>query len=91
MRRGFFPVRTEAIDEETLREVARITEGRYYLATDTESLLRAYDEISELEATEIDIGDYYEAREEFMTWLAAGALALLASVLSRRLWFEVIP
>ncbi len=91
VRRGFFPVRTEAIDEETLREVARITEGRYYLATDTESLLRAYDEISELEATEIDIGDYYEAREEFMTWLAAGALALLASVLSRRLWFEVIP
>ncbi len=91
VRQGFFPVRTEAIDEEVLREVAHITGGRYYLATDTEALLRAYDEISALETTEIDIGDYYEAREEFLAWLMAGALALLASVFTRRLWFEVIP
>ncbi len=91
VQRGLFPMRTEAIDEETLKQMASITGGRYYLTTDTESLMRAYDEISELEATEIDIGDYYEAREEFMPYFIAGALALLVSIFSRRLWFEIIP
>ncbi len=91
LQQGFFPVRTEAIDEAVLKQMADITGGRYYLATDTESLMNAYDEISALETTEIDIGDYYEADEEFMPFLVAGALAVLASIFSRRLWFEVTP
>ncbi len=91
VRRGFFPVRTEAIDEETLKEIAALTGGRYYLATDTEALLRAYEEIGALETSEIEMGDYYEARVEFMPYMLAGALALLASVFSRRLWFEILP
>lgn len=91
VRNGFFPMRTEAIDEQVLQQMADITGGKYYLATDTESLMNAYDEISALETTEIDVGDYYEANEEFMFFLSAGALALLASVFSRRLWFEIVP
>lgn len=91
VQRGFFPMRTEAIDEKVLKEMADTTGGRYYLATDTESLMNAYDEISSLETTEIDIGDYYEPNEEFMPYLVAGALALLASVFTRRLLFEVVP
>ena len=37
LQQGLFPVRTEAIDEKVLRQMADITGGRYYLATDTES------------------------------------------------------
>lgn len=91
VQRGLIPMRTEAIDEEMLQEIARITGGRYYLASDTDALVRAYDEISALETTEVDIGDYYEVREEIMPWLIAGGMMLLASVLTRRLWFEVLP
>lgn len=91
IQRGFFPMRTEAIDTKTLQEMATITDGRFYLATDTESLMSAYDEISALETTEIDIGDYYEANEEFMPYLILGSLALIASIFSRRVWFESIP
>ncbi|OQC04620.1 MAG: von Willebrand factor type A domain protein [Candidatus Hydrogenedentes bacterium ADurb.Bin101] len=91
IQQGLFPVRTEAIDEKVLRQMADTTGGRYYLATDTESLMKAYDEISALETTEIDIGDYYEANEAFMSYLVLGALLVLASVFSRRLWFEVLP
>jgi len=91
IQQGLFPVRTEAIDEKVLRQMADTTGGRYYLATDTESLMKAYDEISALETTEIDIGDYYEANEAFMPYLVLGALLVLASVFSRRLWFEVLP
>jgi len=53
--------------------------------------MNAYDEISALEKTEIDIGDYYEATETFAPYLVMGSLVLLASVFSRRLWFEVLP
>lgn len=91
MTRGLLPMRTEAIDEALLKQIAAITGGRYYLASDTEALMRAYEEISTLETTEIDVGDYYEAREGFLPFLLAGTMALLTSVFVRRMWFDVIP
>ena len=41
------------IDEETLREIADITKGMYFRATDTESLEEIYAQIDEMERTEI--------------------------------------
>ncbi|MBC8200639.1 MAG: VWA domain-containing protein [Planctomycetes bacterium] len=41
------------IDEETLREIADITNGAYFRATDTESLEEIYAKIDEMERTEI--------------------------------------
>lgn len=84
-------IRRLPIDEETLRQIADITGGRFYRATDLESLHGAYQEINELETTEVELGDYYEYKEAFMPWAALGAVALLASVFSRRYRFEPIP
>ena len=72
------------VDEEALKEIAAIADGKYYRATDTASLAGAYAEISQLEATEIEIGDYYEHEEGFVPYAIMGALFLLASVFSRR-------
>jgi len=44
-----------------------------------------------LETTEVDAGDYYEYKEGFVPYAIVGAVALLASVLMRRRWFEPIP
>ncbi|HOC72599.1 MAG TPA: VWA domain-containing protein [Candidatus Hydrogenedentes bacterium] len=88
---GFFPVRSEAIDEKMLREVAEGTGGRYYLATNTEALMGAYDEIGALETTEIDLGDYYEYHEGFLPWMLAGAALVLASLFTRRTWLDPLP
>jgi Ca-activated chloride channel family protein len=41
------------IDEDTLREIADITEGKYFRATDTQSLEEIYANIDEMERTEI--------------------------------------
>lgn len=79
------------IDEDTLKKISETTNGRFYRATDTESLVNAYDEINQLETTEVEIGDYYEYAEGFAPYAVAGALLLLASVITRRLWFEPIP
>ncbi|HOF40633.1 MAG TPA: VWA domain-containing protein [Candidatus Hydrogenedentes bacterium] len=79
------------IDEESLQKIAEITGGRFYRATDTKSLIGAYEEINELEATEIEIGDYYEYEEGFFPWALFGGALMCAAVISRRLWFEPIP
>jgi len=68
------------IDEETLREVARKTGGRYFRARDEASLARVYQEIDELEKTEIDSIRNVRYREHF-AWLAFPAMALV--------WIEI--
>lgn len=84
-------IRSLPIDEDTLRRIAEITGGRFYRATDLPSLHGAYEEINELETTEVELGDYYEYKEAFIPWAALGSFALLASIFSRRYRFEPIP
>lgn len=91
LRGGLFPVRSEAIDEEMLTKVATLTGGKYYLASDTAALMSAYNEINELETTEIDLGDYYEFRDAFMPWLTLGGLLIALSLCVRRRWFDPLP
>ena len=51
------------IDEETLRKVAEVTDGKYFRATDTDSLLGIYREIDELEKTKVESQNYVDYRE----------------------------
>jgi Ca-activated chloride channel family protein len=87
----FLQQTTEGIDEETLKKIASATGGKYYRASDTESLEKAYQEINQLETTQVDLDDYYEHRDSFVSFAVAGAALLLAAVFVRRQWFEVIP
>ena len=87
----FLQQTTEGVDEEALKRIAEISGGEYYRATDTDSLREAYAEINKLETTEVELDDYYEHKEGFVPYAAAGALCLLASGFSRRRWFEAIP
>lgn len=88
---GFFSRRTEAIDGKMMGGIASMTGGKYYVASDTKALMNAYDEISEMEATEVEIGDYKEANEMYLPFVIVGAAALILSGLARRQWFEQIP
>ncbi|MEM9665305.1 MAG: VWA domain-containing protein [Bacteroidota bacterium] len=77
------------IDEEMLRTVASKTGGRYFRATDETALRAIYDEIGELEKTEIETRIYtdYEERYPFFLYPALGLLlleVLLATTLLRR-------
>ncbi|HQU30881.1 MAG: VWA domain-containing protein [Planctomycetia bacterium] len=57
------------IDDDALREIARITDGNYYRATDTESLKEIYGQIDKLEKTESDVTQYTEYNELFHYFL----------------------
>jgi Ca-activated chloride channel family protein len=78
------------IDEESLRQIAELTGGRYFRATDTESLAAIYEEIDRLETTEIEVENFTQYEERFPLVLAIGLLlvvteAALARTVLRRL------
>ncbi len=79
------------VDEPTLRAVAETTAGRYYRATDRESLEAIYREIDELETTEIEVENFTTYGERFHIPLAAGLLLLLAEVVLGRTWLRTLP
>ena len=64
------------LDEETLREIANITDAKFYLATDTEGLRDIYAEINALEKSEVEVL-VFTRYQEVLAWLLAPALALL--------------
>jgi len=65
------------LDEPTLREMADLTGGRYFRATDRESLAAVYEEIDALETTEIQVEDFTRYGERFPPILGAGLFLLL--------------
>lgn len=68
------------IDEQTLQEVASLTGGRYFRATDAEGLAAIYDEIDELERTEIEIENFTQYAERFPLPLGLGFLLILTEL-----------
>jgi Ca-activated chloride channel family protein len=78
------------IDEVSLQEIAELTGGQYFRATDTESLAQIWEQIDELETTEIEVQNYTQYEERFGLVLMFGFLALglelgLSSTVLRRL------
>ena len=68
--RGY--IRNE-IDEKTLQAIAEETHGRYFRATDEETLEDIYEEINQLERTEIEVREYTRY-EELYGWFLIPAL-----------------
>lgn len=68
------------IDDEALEEMASLTGGRYFRATDRQSLERVYAEIDALETTEIEMTSFTRYGELFHLPLGAGLGLLLLEV-----------
>ena len=78
-RVGYRSVKIE-IDEKTLKDIARVTGGTYFRATDTESLKDIYRQIDEMERVEIEQKGYMRYNELFGIFLLAGLAVLLTEV-----------
>ena len=74
--RRYVNMRVE-LDEPTLQELAQLTGGRYFRATDRESLEAVYEEIDALETTEIRVDYFTQYAERFPLLLGLGLLLLL--------------
>lgn len=78
------------LDEEMLQEIAEMTSGRYFRATDRDSLERIYQEIDQLEKTEIEVTEYTRYSELFhfplgLAVVLVGLETVLANTRLRRI------
>jgi Ca-activated chloride channel family protein len=69
------------VDEKTLAQIADMTGGRYFRATNNKALKEIYDEIDKLEKTRIEVKSYRSYTELFYPWAGLGLLSLLAEFL----------
>ena len=78
------------VDEESLKEIAKITGGQFFRATDNKSLQKVYQEIDTLERTEIEVTEYQNYTELY-SWLTipAAFASLFFIFLSRGIFHKL--
>lgn len=65
------------LDEKTLQQIAQMTGGKYFRATDNRKLKAIYREIDSLEKSKIEVTAYKRHTDLFPAWLLTGLLVLL--------------
>jgi len=75
------------IDEKSLEQIATMTNGRFFRATDTRSLETIFKEIDKLEKSKVEVEKISQYRDLFPWLLMAGLACLGAEILlSQTLW-----
>lgn len=79
------------IDEAALKEIAKITNGKYFRATDTKMLRNIFSEIDSLEKTTLDVDKITRTEENFMPWILAALCLFALQLLLRYTLLRRIP
>lgn len=79
------------IDESTLQQIADMTDGKYFRATNNQKLREIYAEIDKLEKSKIDVKEFSKKQEEYLWFAVAAALLLLLELLLRYTVLRKIP
>lgn len=79
------------IDEDVLTQIANLTGGKYFRATDRTSLERIYAEIGEMEKTKIEVKEFTRYTELFVPWLLAAIFIFLLEMILANTIFRKIP
>ena len=78
------------IDEPVLREIAQTTGGKYFRATSNQSLEQVYDEINQLEKSELKSTKLYNYQEYFRIFLWIALAVLLLDALLRWVFYKFL-
>lgn len=79
------------LDEDTLKSIAETTGGRYFRATDRDSLAQVYAEIDALERTKVTELRYLQYDELYQSFLLVGLLLIGLSATSKSSLFRTLP
>lgn len=71
------------IDEDLLKEIASVTGGKYFRATNNKKLEEIYDEIDKLEKTEVEEFKYTNYEEKYRPLILLAGILLLLELLLR--------
>lgn len=79
------------IDEPMLREIARITDGKYFRATNNDKLKAIYAEIDKMEKTRIEEREFTKHSEEYYIFAILATLFLLLELALRNTILRHLP
>ncbi len=79
------------IDEEVLTDIAEITDGKYFRATDNNQLKQIYQEIDKLEKSKIDVKEFRKKSEEYLLFVIIAGVLLFIEVLVRDTLLRSLP
>ena len=79
------------IDEEVLEQIADMTGGQYFRATDNNKLKAIYAEIDKLEKSKIEVKQYSTKSEKYLLFALLAALFLLLEIALRNSILRNIP
>ena len=79
------------IDEETMKQIAQMTDGKYFRATDNNKLKEIYKEIDKLEKTKIEVTEFRRHAEEFLPFALFAGLFLLIEIFLRYTVYKSLP
>lgn len=79
------------IDEPLMKEIAEMTNGKYYRATSNDKLRSVYQEIDKLEKSKIDVTEFRKKKEEFLPLLYIGLFLIVIELILRYLYVRNIP
>lgn len=79
------------IDENTLKQIALTTGGKYFRATDNKVLSQIFDEIDKLEKTELDVKNFSHTEDNYMPWAFVAFALVMVEILLRQTWLRTMP
>ncbi len=79
------------IDEPLLREIARMTDGKYFRATNNAKLRNIYQEIDKMEKSKIDVTEFRKKKEEYLPLVLLAFIFLGIEMLLRYVYLKNIP
>lgn len=79
------------IDEEVLQQIATLTGGKYFRATDNDKLTQIYSEIDQLEKSKIEVKHFSKKNEQYFIFGLVGMCLLIAQALLRYTLLRKIP
>ncbi len=83
-----YGMREVEIDEALLQQIAKVTGGQYFRATNNQKLEAIYEEINKLEKTEVEEFRYYNYEEKFRPWVLLAGILLLSEWVFRTTLFK---
>jgi Ca-activated chloride channel family protein len=79
------------IDEVLLRKVSALTNGKYFRATNKQTLQEVYKEIDRLEKSKIDVTEFSRKKEEFLPFVMLALLFLSLEFVIRYVVLKLVP
>jgi len=79
------------IDEDTLKKIAQMTDGKYYRADNAKNFQAIYAEIDKLEKTEAEVKKFAHHQELFAWMISPGLMLLLLEMLARHTVWRRLP